>query len=122
MIDIRQINIHDNGRCTPRFGLTPEEWKEEFAIRKAVTSPKGTYKLNFTSSSVNRENSEKYKGDTSYQGYSTFIKEVVKVLKRGETDYVFFTYQITDLIKYFGDVLECNYLPDYKCFEVYIHR
>lgn len=43
---------------------------------------------------------EEYKGETAYQQYCSFINDVLTSIRKGETDYCYFIYQIADLLQF----------------------
>lgn len=43
---------------------------------------------------------EEYRGETAYQSYCSFINDVLSTIRRGETDYCYFIYQIADLLQF----------------------
>lgn len=95
---------------------TDEEWQEYFAQIKSVVSPAKMNKAKMVSDTHLKENGI-YLGLPEAKRYYQFINSVLKTIRSGEKDYVFFVYQIVDLLKYEHRFTAC-YLPEYRCFEL----
>ena len=65
-----------------------------------------------------RTNSKGYYGETAASRYANFINDVLYNIRKGEVDYVFFVYQIEDLLKYEKERLWTEYFPDDSYFMV----
>lgn len=63
-----------------------------------------------------------YSGDTQWQSYCKFINGVLRTIRKGECDYCYHIYQISDLLRFEHDNLEAVWLPEFNCFEVYLKK
>ena len=52
--------------------------------------------------------------------YATFVSGVLETIRAGGTDYCFFIYQIEDLLKFEKERLQTSWLPNDKCFKVWL--
>ena len=127
----KKLVSNTNGR--PSDSLTDKKWQEEFEIRKLfVTSNRisnknsklkrfgGMYSKEYGdwSENINGE----YKGVTNWQSYCSFINDVLDNIRHGQIDYVYFIYQILDLLKFHFDDLRTKYHEDGQYWEVWLEK
>ena len=62
----------------------------------------------------------RYLPDVGSDGYAEFLNSVLFNLREGEIDYCTKLYHITDLLKLEGNDLQSEYLPEEKCFKVWL--
>lgn len=113
----------------PDSDLTDEQWQLYFAAMKSQVKPKATTCMNteYTPATVNgKPLKSEYDGDTMYMYYCEFINSVLDVIRGTddeppEHDYCYFIYQIAELLTFEHERLRTRYLPEYKCFEVWLH-
>lgn len=93
--------IADRRTGRPQLHWTNENWNVYFTeLKKAVptiTDPKAR-RLPITQ--IHLKSGEEYHGETAYQSYCSFINDVLATIRRGETDYCYFIYQIADLLQF----------------------
>ena len=61
----------------------------------------------------NMETKGEYYGTTNYQEYCSFINDILSNIRSGQIDYVYYIYQITDLLKFHYDTLKTRYCDGY---------
>lgn len=110
---LKQISLN-TGRLPTN--TTDEEWQEYFAYIKEIVPPAETINIKSTSDVHFKENGI-YLGLSEEKRYDQFMNNILKTIRSGEKDYVFFVYQIVDLLRY-EDRLTARYLPEYRCFEL----
>lgn len=122
---IKQLNKFDsNGR--PSKQLTDKSWQEEFKIRRLLIKPfppsvkKISRAYSRESGKWNVGTQGVYHGCTSYQSYCAYINDVLENIRRGQKDYCYYIYQITDLLKFHLDDLQTKYCNGY--WEVWLKK
>jgi hypothetical protein len=112
------INIYIDQNSRPTQLLTNEMWQKIFLHKKDQIVPyengekkKMTYKY----SKALIDEYGKYLPDerTDYQLYCEFINSVLSSIRKGEYAYVFFSYQIEQLLHFHYDNLRTEYLNGY---------
>lgn len=63
-----------------------------------------------------------YDGDTQYKTYCKFINGILSSIRSGGKDYCYFIYQIAELLRFEKNGLMAKWLPEDKCFEVWLKR
>lgn len=56
------------------------------------------------------------------QSYNTFISQAIKDIKRGKRAYLYFSYQVDDIKKYFKDQVEIKYNDKENWWEATLKR
>lgn len=126
--ELKEMKLVSNTNGRPSSTLTDEKWQKEFNIRKLFVKPvnKNITKLgqkNATSRETGYWNEEiwgKYQGATNWQDYCSFINDVLSNIRAGQVDYIYFIYQIMDLLKFHYDDLRTKYCDGY--WEVWLER
>ena len=121
-----KIISNTNGR--PISTLTDEKWQKEFNVRKLFVKPyskkvKRLGQLRRDSQETgywNEETMGTYHGATNWQEYCSFINDVLRNIRAGQVDYLYYIYQITDLLKFHYDDLRTRYCDGY--WEVWLER
>ena len=106
--------------------MTSETWKPYFESLKGQVKPSAdkrmkTYYPTYVNYQVDNGYFS-YKGDTQWQYYCRFINSILRAIRSGECDYCFHIYQIIDLLRYEHERLVCDWLPENKCFKVYLQK
>lgn len=120
--DFRNV---DSGNGKPNPLMTNTQWQEYFNIMK-LSIRQSPHKRMYTSSSpitINHYASDSqfvYRGETQWYRYKMFINSVLSVIRNGERDYCYYIYQIADLLEYEHDKLQTLWLPEYRCFQVWL--
>lgn len=119
--ELKSLRLISNTNGRPTESMTDEKWQQEFEIRKllarkhdpSVKTLKGLYSRK--NSTWNEETQGTYHGETSWQQYCSFINDVLKNIKQGHFDYLYFIYQIDELLKFdFGNrELKTRYCDGY---------
>ena len=102
------------GTKRPPSWLTDDLWQEHFVKMKTSTVPSRKKKMTGFNSH-HKEN--EYQGETNIMRYRQFINDILNSIRRGDEDYAYFIYQITDLLKY-EPRIKATYLPQYQCFAI----
>lgn len=113
----------------PDSNLTDEQWQLYFAAMKEQTKQSAECCMNtdFVQLTVNgRPLQSSYEGDTAYMYYCEFINSVLDAIRGTgdevpEHEYCYFIYQIAELLRFEHERLRTRYLPEYRCFEVWLH-
>lgn len=124
--ELRKMKLISNTNGRPTSTLTDEKWQKEFNIRKmfvkpvdkTITKMGGLYSRD--SGMWNEELQGIYNGTTSWQSYCSFVNDVLKVIRSGQVDYVYYIYQIMDLLKFHYNTLRTKYCDGY--WEVWLDR
>lgn len=101
-------------------GYSDSQWKKDFKILKDSIKPSSSDKLNVTPECYSL--SGEYHGKTQYQYYRDMINDILNNIRHGETDYCYYIYQVAELLKYEHDRLCADWLPNDRCFKLYIKR
>ncbi len=109
--DLKRMGLICNTDKRPKLGYTNEKWQTEFALRKKFITPypRDMERLKCPKN----DNSQNYR-------YTSFINNVLKNIKKGEVEYVFYIYQIEELAKFFPNELRTMYLEDSGCWSVWL--
>ena len=126
--ELREMKIISNTNGRPTSALTDEKWQKEFNVRKLFVKPyskkvKRLGQLCRDSQETgywNEETMGTYHGATNWQEYCSFINDVLRNIRSGQVDYLYYIYQITDLLKFHYDDLRTRYCDGY--WEVWLER
>ena len=126
--ELREMKLISNTNGRPTSTLTNEKWQKEFNVRKLFVKPyskevKRMGQLNRNSHETgywNEETMGTYHGATNWQEYCSFINDVLRNIRAGQVDYLYYIYQITDLLKFHYDDLRTRYCDGY--WEVWLER
>lgn len=124
--ELREMKLVSNTNGRPLSSLTDEKWQKEFKLRKLFVRPvkKGIKKMGGVGSmdvkTWNKESGEEYKGMTNWQSYCHYINDVLRTIRSGQTDYVYYIYQIMDLLKFHHNDLRTRYCDGY--WEVWLDK
>lgn len=126
--ELREMNLVSNTNGRPSSTLTDEKWQKEFNIRKLFVKPvdksikRFGQKNSFSEETGywNEETMGTYHGATNWQDYCSFINDVLSNIRAGQVDYIYFIYQIMDLLKFHYDDLRTKYCDGY--WEVWLER
>lgn len=107
----------------PASNLTDREWQVQFGVARLYVKPHpeeitkmcGKYSRAeiLTSGGI-------YDGMTNWQSYCSFINDVLKQIRKGNRDFVYFGYQIIELLKFHHDTLRTRYCGGY--WEVWLDK
>lgn len=102
----------------PARDMSMNDWEDFFAYMRLEIKPSGRKLMRIPK--LEREGGTKtYYGKTNYQEYCSFINDILKTVRRGESDYCFYVYQLKDLLTY-EPRLSIEYLESSDCFRVFI--
>ena len=126
--ELREMKLISNTNGRPTSTLTNEKWQKEFNVRKLFVNPyskkvKRLGQLNKNSHETgywNEETMGTYHGATNWQEYCAYINDVLRNIRAGQIDYLYYIYQITDLLKFHYDDLRTRYCDGY--WEVWLER
>lgn len=96
--------------------MTDAEWQDYFARVKMLVVPAKTKNMQ-GSYSVRLKEGEAYQGDTQAYRYKQFINSILRNVRRGEIEFCFYIFQISDLLRY-EPTLKAQWLPYSECFKV----
>ena len=126
--ELKEMKLISNTNGRPISTLTDEKWQKEFNVRKLFVKPyskkiKRLGQLRRDSQETGYWNEETmgiYHGATNWQEYCSFINDVLRNIRAGQVDYLYYIYQITDLLKFHYDDLKTRYCDGY--WEVWLER
>lgn len=117
--ELREMKLISNTNGRPSSTLTDEKWQKEFLLRKMFVTPYGKDvkklggKFSKESGMWNDETMGEFHGQTNWQSYCSYINDVLNNIRSGQTDYCYYIYQITDLLKFHYDTLKTRYCDGY---------
>ena len=120
---LKQLLKENNSRTLKT--LTDDEWQECLHILRTITPTTTEKRLkrklgrvvlgkNWTLSGGEEFSLDKY--------YTQFINDVLKVIRSGEIDYCFYTYQIAELLRFEPNLQARLTHDDCSHFEVWLNR
>lgn len=126
--ELKEMRLVSNTNGRPSSTLTDEKWQKEFNVRKLFIKPvkkniKRFGQENSFSEEIgywNEETMGTYHGATNWQEYCSFINDVLSNIRAGQVDYIYFIYQITDLLKFHYNDLRTKYCDGY--WEVWLDK
>ena len=96
------------------------QWQQDFSRIREMVQPSSLKKMNVIQEPHNFVGT--YHGNTQYQYYCDFINDILSNIRRGEVDYCFYIYQISELLKYEHDRLQAELLPNDGCFKLSLNK
>lgn len=126
--ELKEMRLVSNTNGRPSSTLTDEKWQKEFNVRKLFVKPVSKnikrfgQKNSFSEETGywNEETMDTYHGATNWQEYCSFINDVLSNIRAGQVDYIYFIYQITDLLKFHYNDLRTKYCDGY--WEVWLDK
>lgn len=126
--ELREMKLVSNTNGRPSSTLTDEKWQKEFNIRKLFVKPVNKSVKRFGQKNSfseetgywNEETMSTYHGATNWQEYCSFINDVLSNIRAGQVDYIYFIYQIMDLLKFHYNDLRTKYCDGY--WEVWLDK
>lgn len=123
---LRERRIISNTTGRPSSSMTDEKWQKEFQIQKQFVTPsepntrymKGQHSTD--TGDWNEETHGTYHGQTNWQEYCSYINDILRNIRNGETDYCYYLFQILDLLKFHYEDLKTKYCDGY--WEVWLDR
>lgn len=120
-----EYKLSDLSARRPSDSMTDAEWQNYFHFIRSKTEPSMTNVMIKHIGSSNQERTLSdfkplHRRNTQYDEYCDFINDMLKTLRSGHADYCYYIFQISDLLKYEYDHLRTEYLPDEKCFKVWL--
>ena len=121
-IDLTKVRV-DAGAPDPN--MTNDEWQTYFRALKMLVEQKRLRRIEdatllYSDKKYSENLGDAYYGDTIWQCYCQFINGILSFIRAGEEDYCFYIYQISELLKYEHDRLQTEWLPEPKCFRVWL--
>lgn len=95
--------------------MTNDEWQERFAIFRRKAEKSKTRNMRVPRSPLIRD-------ITKWQSYCFYINDVLNTIRNGDSDYCYHMCQIEDLLRFEPTDLEAEWLPEYRCFRVYLRN
>lgn len=119
-------NIGANN-ARPSQDMTDESWQMFFDYIKDKVKPTSNKRMYSRSLPVvvyglPSQCTYTYHGDTQWEIYCKYINDVLSSIRRGENDYCFYPYQITELLRFEHDKLRTKWLPHSRCFQVWLEQ
>ena len=126
--ELKEMKLVSNTNGRPSSTLTDEKWQKEFNIRKLFVKPVNKSVKRFGQKNSfseetgywNEETMGTYHGATNWQEYCAYINDVLRNIRAGQVDYLYYIYQITDLLKFHYDDLRTKYCDGY--WEVWLDK
>ena len=117
--ELREMKLISNTNGRPERTLTDEKWQREFEIRKFLVKPTKAKRMGGKYSKEgghwNSEALGMYCGATNWQDYCSYINDVLKNIRAGQVDYLYFIFQIEELLRFHHKDLRTRYIPDGGC-------
>ena len=108
----------------PDSYCTNEDWQAYFKSLASIVEPKShkriTHKDIQNHNSVFYSNPKTNDGEMLWQCYCSFINDTLSLIRRGECCYCFYIYQIAELLQFEHDRLNTEWMPEQKCFKVWL--
>ena len=104
--ELKEMKLVSNTNGRPSSDLTDEKWQQELQIRKLFVTPATTV--------------TRMTGATNWQEYCSFINDVLRNIRAGQVDYVYYIYHILDLLKFHYEDLKTRYRDGY--WEVWLDK
>lgn len=98
--------------------MTEQKWNTIFEEIRSQIKPSKDKKMK-SRSSYEQTN---YDGETQWYRYCQFINETLSAIRNGESEYCFYPYQVAELLRFEPDRLIAKWLPNDKCFLVYLDK
>lgn len=123
--ELKEMKLVSNTNGRPSSDLTDEKWQKELQIRKLFVTPvttvmRMTGKYSQESGTWNTGKYGEYSGATNWQEYCSFINDVLRNIRAGQVDYVYYIYHILDLLKFHYKDLKTRYCDGY--WEVWLDK
>lgn len=123
--ELKEMKLVSNTNGRPSSDLTDEKWQQELQIRKLFVTPATTVtrmtgKYSQKPGTWNTEKYGEYSGATNWQEYCSFINDVLRNIRAGQVDYVYYIYHILDLLKFHYEDLKTRYRDGY--WEVWLDK
>lgn len=101
----------------PSPTMTDEEWQKIFQNLKDET-PESQHRL------IARRDARSERGcnEEQLERYCAYINDILGAIRRGQTDFCYYIYQIADLLRFERNRLRTEYLPDEQCFKVWLDK
>lgn len=120
--DLRTVDLNAK---RPPAEMTDEMWQEYFAAMRLLTTQSSdrrmsTKRASTTINGYKLECQSTYSGETQWNRYCQFINSILSSIRHGEYDYCFNIYHITELLRFEHDRLCTRWLPDSRCFQVWL--
>lgn len=126
--ELRAMKLVSSTNGRPESTLTDEKWQREFEIRKFLIKPTKEKRMggkySKESGQWNEESLGGYCGATNWQDYCSYINDVLSEIRADQIEYVYFIYQIMDLLRFHPNTLRTKYVPDGGCgyWKVWLER
>ena len=126
--ELRAMKLVSNTNGRPESTLTDEKWQREFEIRKFLVKPTKEKRMggkySKEGSRWNEEVIGKYYGATNWQDYCSYINDVLSEIRADQIEYVYFIYQVMDLLRFHPNTLRTKYVSDGGCgyWKVWLER
>lgn len=104
----------------PPKGYTDYQWQKDLIYIRAVIKPSSFKRMKVIPESHNFIGT--YHGKTQYQYYCDFINDILSNIRRGNTDYCYYIYQIAELLKFEHDKLQAEWLEELNCFKLTLNK
>ena len=102
----------------PAAQLTDQAWQILFESFRSTTISSSDRKMR--KSWNEGKHSGEFYGVPNYQYYVLTINDILRNIRSGGSDYCYYTYQICDLLKFEKSRLRSQYLPEEKCWIVWL--
>lgn len=118
------LDVINKAMC-PSRSETDADWQTFFHRMHFIVRPRETRKI--THKDISTHNSLFYNkpktedGELLWQWYCSFINDTLSAIRRGETCYCFYIYQIAELLQFEHDHLRSKWFPEQKCFKVWLN-
>lgn len=123
-LELKDLERVDLSAGQPPKDMTDEQWQSYFSrmipLVKQATDKKMTSSAKMTVNGRDISYHSSYTGETNYYYYQQTINTILSEIRKGKHDYCYNIHQISHLLKYEHDRLRTRWIPDFRCFEVWL--
>ena len=119
--EFKQVDL--NAGCPPE-SMEDSQWQEYFGAMRLLVVPYGEKKMKtngveFIENGIS-VNGRKSVRESQWYYYCQFINSILSSIRKGQTDFCFNIYHITELLKFERDRLRTRWIRENRCFEVWL--
>lgn len=104
----------------PPKGYTDVQWQKDFIKIRETIQPSSLNRMRVVYEPTNFKGT--YHGKTQNQYYCETINDILSNIRKGESDYCFYIYQIAELLRYEHDRLKAVWKEEERCFKLSINK
>lgn len=122
LYDLKQIDLNAG---SPPETLNNRQWQEYFRAMRLLVAPCKEKRLKANAVEFSENGSGAHdrcstSRESQWYYYCQFINSILAAIRKGQDDYCFNVYHITELLKFEHDNLRTEWLPESRCFRVWL--